>query len=90
MFADLIHQLGRARSTTDARGVGLHNTDHLVDRPLGDSAAGMNPAAGAVRGGHVRECPVIDVEEAALSPFKQHTLARLQGFVQERSRVDHV
>ena len=77
--ADLVVQLGRVRPRADARRVGLHDADDLVDLERADAAAGARAAGDRVGRGHERVAAVVEVEERALRALEQDVLAARQG-----------
>gem|GEM_PF-2371261 len=77
-IADVVIEFGGEWSSADAGGVGFGDADHADDGAFRDAAAIVNTAAGAVGGGDVGEGAVIDVEQAALSPFEQDPFAVIE------------
>ena len=73
-LADFVVEFGRERAAADARGVGLGDAEHVVDRIRADAGAGERAADGGVGRGDVRIGAVVDVEQRALRAFEQHAL----------------
>jgi hypothetical protein len=86
-FANVVVQFGRERSAADARGVGLGDAEHVVDRIRADAGTGKRAAHRGVAGGDVGIGAVIDVEQGALRAFEQHLLALLAQLVQDTRDV---
>ena len=74
----LVVLLGRERAAADARRVGLHDADHVVDVPRRHAGAAGDADARAVAAGDERIGAVVDVEQRALGAFEQNPLARLR------------
>src|SRR5690606_27933815 len=74
---DLVVELGRERAAAHARGVGLADAEHVVDRVRTHAGAGQCAADGGVGAGDVGIGAVVDVQQRALRAFVQHLLALL-------------
>ena len=86
-LADFVVELGRERAAADARGVGLGDAEHVVDRIGADAGAGERAADGGVGRGDVRIGAVVDVEQRTLRAFEQHALALLAQLVEDAGDV---
>ena len=62
MLADIIEQLGRKRPGADARGVGLGDAQHVMQRVRTDTRAGSGTTGSAVGGSDERISAMINVE----------------------------
>src|SRR5438067_9141652 len=72
-----------------SRCVCLGDSNHAVNM-LRRNAESNSYAAGCRTGGcNVREGPVIDIEQRALSAFEEDSLAFADHFVQQHRRVAH-
>jgi hypothetical protein len=80
-------QFGRERAAADARGVGLGDAEHVVDRVRADAGAGQRAADGGVGRGDVGIGAVVDVEQRALRALEQHRLPCLAQVVQDAGHV---
>src|SRR6516164_9691663 len=60
----------RKWTTADPRGVGFANAEHPVQAARGDAGAAENRADPAIRRGHERIGPMIDVEHYTMGAFK--------------------
>ena len=87
VLADLVVLLGRKRPAADARRIGLHHADHLVDPAAGHARAAGHADARAVAAGDERERAVVDVEQCPLGAFEQDSLARFDRVEQIGRRV---
>src|SRR4029077_13039898 len=70
MLAVLVEQLGGEWSRAHARGVGLHDSEHVVEGTRTDARAGGGEATGGVRRGDEGIGAVVDVEHGALGAFE--------------------
>src|SRR6478735_8962303 len=66
MRAVLIEEFGGERSRAHARGVGLHDAEHIVEVSRADTGARCGETAGGIRRRDVRIGAMVDVEHCAL------------------------
>src|SRR5690606_6066398 len=86
-LADLVVELGGERAAAHARGIGLGDAEHVVDRIGAHARAGQRAADGGVGAGDVGIGAVVDVEQRALRAFAQHALALLAQVVADAGDV---
>src|SRR5665213_1649874 len=77
MLARVVKQLGWKRTGTDTRGVGLHDTENVIEGAGPQARTGRRAAGGSVRRGHERIGTHIDIEHRTLGAFEQHVRAFL-------------
>ena len=75
VLAELVVELGGKRPAADARRIGLHHADDVVDVPHRHAGAAGDADARAVAAGDERIRAVVDVEQRALRAFEQDPLA---------------
>ena len=90
VLAGRVVEFGDERPAADARAVRFDDADHLADGPLGNAAAVVHAAAGAVGAGHERERAMVEIEQAPLGPFEQQPLAVANRPMQVGRRVGDV
>src|SRR5699024_10084238 len=88
ILAQLVEQLGRERTSADAGGVSLGNTQHVVQVARPHAGAGGGAAGGGVGRGDIRIGAVVDVQQRALCALEQQALALLLQLVQDHADVD--
>src|SRR5690606_7763537 len=88
--AHLAGQLGGERAGADPGGVGLGDTEHVVQVQGAEAAAGGGAAGGGVGGGDEGVGAVVDVQQGALGPLEEDVAAPLPLAVQQIDDVgDH-
>ncbi len=84
-----IEQLGGKRTRAHARGIGLHDAQHVVEAARPEARAGGRAARRGVGGSDERIGAVIDVEHRALRAFEQHIGALLAQLGQLLRHIHH-
>ena len=82
-LAVLIKQFGRKRAFANPCGIGLDNTQHKTGGLGAKARSGRGLTRDRIGRGDIRIGAVIDVQERALSAFKQHPLSGLDRLVEQ-------
>ena len=90
VLAGVVAQLGGERALADARGVGLHDADHLVDAGGRDAGARARATGGGGARGDERVGAVVDVEQGGLAGLQEHGVAAVERLVQQQPGVADV
>ena len=86
----VVHLVGRERPLANARGVGLADAEHVVDRVRAEAGAGRRLRRHRVGRGDVRISAVVDVEQRALRALEQNALALAPLGIEQRPDRIHV
>lgn len=78
------------RSTTDSGGVGLDDTNDLLDGEGRDTQTGNDTTDRGSRRGDVGVRSVVNVEHERVGTFHEDSLARSEGLVHEGRAIDNV
>ena len=74
-LADIVVQFGGERSGSDARGIGLGNSEYIAGAGWSDARTTRCGTGNRVRAGNKWIGAVIDIEQHALRAFEQYALA---------------
>src|SRR5690554_1613671 len=83
VFTHAVKQLGGERAGTHPGGVGLGNTQNVVQVQGAETRAGSGTAGGGVGRGHVRVGTQVDIQQGALGALEQDVLTTLAEIVQD-------
>src|SRR5690554_2603003 len=88
-LADIVEQLGGESTGADTGGVGLGDTQHVIQVQRADTGTGGGTAGGSVGAGDVGIGTVVDVQQRALGTL-EHDIGTLAAqLVQTGSHVDY-
>src|SRR5690606_18292843 len=86
-LADVIEQLGGERTGADTGGVGLGDTQHVIQIQRADTGTGGGPPGGSVGAGDVGIGTVVDVQQCALGTLEHDVGTLTAQLVQTRGHI---
>ncbi|RMV57311.1 hypothetical protein ALP09_04765 [Pseudomonas amygdali pv. lachrymans] len=86
---DIVEQLGRERTRTHTRGVGLGDAQNVIQVHRTKTRTGSDTASSGVGAGDVRISTVVDVQQRTLGTFEHDVLAVATHFMQRSGDVEH-
>ncbi|MNG62431.1 hypothetical protein D3C79_206340 [compost metagenome] len=89
MRADVVEQLSREWTRTDASGVSLGDTQNVIEEHRANAGTSGHATGGGVGAGHVRVGTVVDVEQRTLGAFEHDVFAGATQVVQLSGNVEH-
>lgn len=90
VLANVVELLGGEGTATDTGGIGLDDTNDLLDSGGRDTETGADTTDGSVGRGHVGVGTKVQIEHKGVSAFDEDFLARLVSLVHVRDTVGDV